>query len=465
MKVKVLISLISALIIFVIIIIIYLTPHHNNDVIRGKDYILRGSIPSTINKNSNKFEFLHPSVLPSLASNDSVESKDYSQALPDLSVENIENKHDTEAIISNIELAETFSDKNIPNNNNNNKLIIDSKDSNSKNQLTEMTTSIPNIINYNSHLNPFLMQDNDVIPPTTTTIHYMHMVDLSYNIDQQEKAVLFPLLQTYHTSEIRSNLAQESSYENSNQDKPPLVDKNEPDLSRINLLQKALNTGDLCIKSTVNEVVLDLTSSISELIIQSNSIFKSFIEITSSPIEKSLALVVASKYPNLTSIMIQHSETSSDSYDGVINNGGIDKDEETGDNKATINNNNDNSDCKLNSARSNLFVSTGLHSKNNEFTNFDCLQVITDFSSFVDGQLPFEYEVTLGKILCRCNDTIVSKFLPATAYFSYWESVVVLLKSSIAGNIYIYYHLCLFHILFSILLLYNSCKKYWNKYM
>jgi hypothetical protein len=439
MKVKVLISLISALIFFVIIIIIYLTPYHNNVYTEngGKDFILRGSIPSTIPRNSNKFEFLHPSVLPTLASYDNIELRDKSQSLPDLSVENIENKHEI-VPISDIELTDSPPDNSIPNlnhnNNYNDKLIIDSKDSTSNDQLTQIATYVPNIINY---AKPLIMKDNEDIQHPhyiqPTIVHYVPIVDLSYTIEQQQEVVLFPLLQTFHTAEIRSIIAQESSFENSNQDSPPLMDTGEPDLSRINILQKALNTGDICIKSTVNDKVVHLTSSILDLIIESSYIVKSFIEISSSPIEKSLALVVARKFHNLTSILIQHSESSSDTYDGVINN--VDKDEADGENKVIINNSHDQSVCKLNSARSNLFISSGLHSNNNEFSHFDCLQVIPDFSSFVEGQLPFEYELSLGKILCRCNNTIVSKFLPPTSYFSYWESVVVLLKSSIAGNI------------------------------
>ena len=64
---------------------------------------------------------------------------------------------------------------------------------------------------------------------------------------------------------------------------------------------------------------------------------------------------------------------------------------------------------------------------------FDCLQVLTDYSSIVNSQLPFEFEESLGSVLCRCNITARPRVMPETSYFAYWETTASLLAASIGA--------------------------------
>ncbi len=62
---------------------------------------------------------------------------------------------------------------------------------------------------------------------------------------------------------------------------------------------------------------------------------------------------------------------------------------------------------------------------------FNCLQYISDLSLFSGDLLPYEFELALGKTLCRCNDTLVEKTLPDHSFFSYWESIEVLVTAAV----------------------------------
>eukprot|EP01038_Epipyxis_sp_PR26KG_P005199 gene5199-7236_t len=72
----------------------------------------------------------------------------------------------------------------------------------------------------------------------------------------------------------------------------------------------------------------------------------------------------------------------------------------------------------------------------NHFLSYDkgmyCIQVISNLNQLIYDQLPYEFEQTLGKILCRCNVTYIPKDLPNNdPFFSYWLSSTSLINAAI----------------------------------
>jgi hypothetical protein len=59
-----------------------------------------------------------------------------------------------------------------------------------------------------------------------------------------------------------------------------------------------------------------------------------------------------------------------------------------------------------------------------------CIQSIDSLVDIADTMLPAEYETVLGKILCRCGVTFVSKSLPEEPFFAYWDTLSILLKAA-----------------------------------
>jgi hypothetical protein len=72
--------------------------------------------------------------------------------------------------------------------------------------------------------------------------------------------------------------------------------------------------------------------------------------------------------------------------------------------------------------------------KNRWKGHFDCFQLVNSFDDilpFPNSEiLPFEFEDTLGELLCRCNVTVLPSQLPTSSFFTYWESVDLLLEES-----------------------------------
>ena len=69
---------------------------------------------------------------------------------------------------------------------------------------------------------------------------------------------------------------------------------------------------------------------------------------------------------------------------------------------------------------------------------YSCSQFISNFEMLVNGQLPFEYEESLGNMLCRCDTTLLPRFLPHGAhlkddYFQFWENVESLIRASVTA--------------------------------
>jgi hypothetical protein len=54
---------------------------------------------------------------------------------------------------------------------------------------------------------------------------------------------------------------------------------------------------------------------------------------------------------------------------------------------------------------------------------FQCAQFIENLDMLVNDLLPFEYEILIGKILCRCEYTLLSNKLSSNSFFSYWDSL------------------------------------------
>ena len=63
---------------------------------------------------------------------------------------------------------------------------------------------------------------------------------------------------------------------------------------------------------------------------------------------------------------------------------------------------------------------------------YDCAQTVPDLVGLTDQHqlLPSEFEEKLGRILCRCNYTFVSKTIPDSSYFTLWDSISSLLKAA-----------------------------------
>lgn len=61
-----------------------------------------------------------------------------------------------------------------------------------------------------------------------------------------------------------------------------------------------------------------------------------------------------------------------------------------------------------------------------------CFQLIDSFENMMSAYdlIPYEYEVILGYSLCRCNITALPAVLPSNPFFSYWNSVDLLIEES-----------------------------------
>lgn len=64
--------------------------------------------------------------------------------------------------------------------------------------------------------------------------------------------------------------------------------------------------------------------------------------------------------------------------------------------------------------------------------SFNCFQLLLDLNDLSDHLLPLEFERFLGKVLCRCQGTILKRELPETPYFSYWSSLSSLVSNAVA---------------------------------
>jgi hypothetical protein len=72
--------------------------------------------------------------------------------------------------------------------------------------------------------------------------------------------------------------------------------------------------------------------------------------------------------------------------------------------------------------------------KNQRGDQYDCLQLVNSFEDILPAlnseTFPFEFEDALGSLLCRCNLTALPSELPPLSYFTYWESVDLLLEEA-----------------------------------
>ena len=64
---------------------------------------------------------------------------------------------------------------------------------------------------------------------------------------------------------------------------------------------------------------------------------------------------------------------------------------------------------------------------------YDCAQLIDGWAMLVGQQLPFEFEETLGRLICRCQVSLLPAQLPKDAYFSYWANAAALVKAAVAS--------------------------------
>eukprot|EP00605_Chrysophyceae_sp_TOSAG23-4_P000612 GSChrysophyteH1.ASY1.ANO1.689.1 assembled CDS len=62
---------------------------------------------------------------------------------------------------------------------------------------------------------------------------------------------------------------------------------------------------------------------------------------------------------------------------------------------------------------------------------YSCVQTIDALTALVGKQLPFEFEESLSRLLCRCSTTILPKDLPSEPYFSYWQNTESLVNAAV----------------------------------
>lgn len=83
---------------------------------------------------------------------------------------------------------------------------------------------------------------------------------------------------------------------------------------------------------------------------------------------------------------------------------------------------------------SNIYLVRPMANKENALPDkYSCVQTILDLDIMRYDLLPFEYENTFGKLLCRCKYTYLPLNLPDTNYFSFWGSMKALVDSAIAS--------------------------------
>jgi hypothetical protein len=253
----------------------------------------------------------------------------------------------------------------------------------------------------------------------------------------------------------------------------------EDSMNVTDMYRLALTQGDLCPAVLLNaheEAIADIL--IRALYGHSKGAIGSFIEIRNAnngdpSIISTLALSVARRYPLLTSLLLRannkqatsarsqshpsadHSELL-DVHDDVyaaVNSELQSADSQAGDHSkdAADNYNSENwidAQCHVPATLpSNLFIGSASNlldinqhraegspaSAAAPTLGNDCVQVLLDLTSMQTQTLqPFEYEHTLGKLICHCNYTIFPSRTPDMPYFGYWQSAEHLIYSSVS---------------------------------
>ena len=199
------------------------------------------------------------------------------------------------------------------------------------------------------------------------------------------------------------------------------------DLDVVDLFHQAMNKGSYCVvpkSSTSNYKSTSTNAVYSSMKMYIDSNFPSYVVEYRSSVASSndpIGLKLASKYPFLSVISIEYSDTL------------------TGYEESTSTKSTTASTCGNNQQDSSLLPSNFYQVKDSmqlspswaSTNNGDCVQMIESFAFFVDELLPFEFEQAVGNALCRCEVSFMPKYLPALPYFANWDSVSSLVDASV----------------------------------
>ncbi len=206
-------------------------------------------------------------------------------------------------------------------------------------------------------------------------MHNNQPQDSHFTISSEASDLNFPLLQKIYINYKQDEFI---AAENKHESAQLALENNKPSLSQVSLVHQALRDGDICNSIPIVDSLKLLYQSIDDVI----HIYKvkSFIEYGANsigassraslsygsyPFYQSIAKNLAELFPYLTSVFMEAP---------------VDK-ETSGETTSLVNN-----ECKMQSLPSNLYVSNIIPAKNSKLSgNFDCLQVVTDYSSFVNG--------------------------------------------------------------------------------
>lgn len=194
------------------------------------------------------------------------------------------------------------------------------------------------------------------------------------------------------------------------------ADSSEEGIDVVEVLHSALQTGTVPAPArSTNTDFASICEVIKKMV--RSSAPQSFVEITTAPLPTTIAHLLSLSFPRLTSILIQirppvdqhpnsaeqlHPDSNAKSVKALQ--------------AATPGN--------LFATKPRTDLSILLPGQ------FDCIQSITSLQALVNSQLPFEFEESLGRHLCRCNTTFIPKDLPTTGFFAFWESTTSLLLAS-----------------------------------
>ncbi len=220
-------------------------------------------------------------------------------------------------------------------------------------------------------------------------IHNNQPENSHFTITNDASSNNFPLLQKIYLNYKQDEFI---AVENKHESVLLSLENNKPSLSQVSLVHQALRDGDICNTVSIIESLKPLYQTIDD-IMHSYKV-KSFIEYGSSstgassraslsygpyPFYHSIAKSIAELFPHLTSVFMEAT---------------LDKDT-VGDATVNLSNEHVDNECKVSSLPSNLYVASNIPTKSASFSgNYDCLQVVTDFASFINGKyscLPLFY--------------------------------------------------------------------------
>lgn len=220
------------------------------------------------------------------------------------------------------------------------------------------------------------------------------------------------------------------------------VDLNTPNDKLISSFYQSAATGTDCKYTSLSEKSISLISSIKTLLYETNASI--FYEYSNRNLNNSYSLMLSTAYSNTTSVFIKTDLSriiDGDSIDDIFPDDSLQRSLPSSIDDTLIVPANEYHQCESYARPNNLFVGSSISFKSSESSSkyhskpkkLNCIQFIQDLNQLVADKLPLEFEEYLGRVLCRCSNTILPKDLPSNSYFSYWTSVSSLVDSANAA--------------------------------